>query len=379
MKIYLPVDVIFCASLEEELNRALEAGGYASLCVLTGIGSARKSGLLDRVEQVLKDRGTAYFDAAVNAEPDSDAVDMLAGKIARKKVDAVIALGGGSVMDAAKSAALLAANSRKFEDVEFGTTGLKDALPVLAVPTVSGSGSECTPYAVINNSRTGRKSTIGHRSLFPTSTLICPELSTGVSAFQTASGAFDTLIHCFESHTGAKNNFFADSFAIRGAGLVFAHLCASLKDPGNILHRQKLAEASMCGGAAIAHARTGAIHTLSVALQKYSPLPHGMLNAALFRPVAKLNREHYAGRAMEFMTLCGFRAESDAQAVHVLDEWIRKTYALPETVFSVPEEEIGAVIDRFKQDKGLAEVNPAPMSDPVIEEFISGVIHAQGQ
>ncbi|CCO23589.1 iron-containing alcohol dehydrogenase [Maridesulfovibrio hydrothermalis] len=376
MKINLPVDIIFGSNLHVEAAAVLADHKFDSVYVLTGAGSARESGLLERLCDELKKQGMTCFDGRLSAGPDSDAVDKLAGEIAASKVDAVLALGGGSVIDAAKSAALQAANGCRFSDIEFNTADLQDAVPVIAAPTVSGSGSEVTPYAVINNSKTGRKSTISHNSLFPETALICPEVFTSVSSIQTIAGSFDALIHCFEAYTSTRSNELANAFAVRGAYLIFDNLKAALSSPEDVGARKALAEASMFGGIAITHARTGAIHTLSAALQKYTQLPHGLLNAALLPAVTELNENHYSGKVKEFMSACGFSVRTDAGGIVKLAGWISQFFPPVDNPFDIPGRDAYSIIERFKEDKGLLEVNPAPLPERTINAFITGIIDA---
>lgn len=374
MKIHLPTNITFTFELCFEILKKLDELECYSVCIVTGINSTRKTGLLNKIQTELTKKNISIITYNIPTEPESDSVDILSEKILISGAKAVIALGGGSVIDAAKSAALQSANRLKFTDIEFGTANLEKALPLIAAPTVSGSGSEVTPYSVINNSRTGRKSTVYHESLFPCTAFIDPNIFTTVSKKQTLAGALDSLIHCLEAYTSTQSEILINAFAVQGASLVLSNLQNVLNNPQAREGRKALAEASILGGAAISHVRTGAMHTLSVALQKYSKLPHGMLNAALLPAVLKFNVDHYCGKLANFISACGFATTNDQEAAEILIDLLSNYISFNEKPFSVPEKEISAVVDRVRQDKGLSAVNARPLSDTSISEFVISIV-----
>ncbi|WP_291325692.1 iron-containing alcohol dehydrogenase [Desulfovibrio sp. UCD-KL4C] len=373
MTINLPTNIIFTSDTCIEISKKLDELNCCSACIVTGMNSTRKTGLLDLIQTELAKKNISHITHSISAEPESNSVDVLSEKILASNSTAVIALGGGSVIDASKSAALQSINKLKFSNIEFGTTNLNNALPIIAVPTVSGSGSEITPYSVINNSQTGRKSTIYHKSLFPCTTIIDQNIFVTVSRKQTLAGALDILVHCLEAYTSAQSQILINAFAIQGASLVFSNLQTVLDNPQDIEARRALAEASLYGGASIAHVRTGAMHTLSVALQKYSKLPHGMLNATLLPAVLSFNIDHYRGKLANFISACGFAATKDQEAADILTKLLSNYISFEESPFSVPEEAILSVVDRVKQDQGLLQVNARPLSDTIINELVTSI------
>ncbi len=373
MKIYLPTNIVFTSDLCLEILNKLDELECYSACIVTGMNSTHKTGLLDLIQSELAKKNISHITYSISAEPESDSVDILSEKILTSNSTAVIALGGGSVIDASKSAALQSINRLKFADIEFGTADLNNALPIIAVPTVSGSGSEITPYSVINNSQTGRKSTIYHESLFPCTAIIDQNVFATVSKKQTLAGALDTLVHCLEAYTSTQSEILINAFAVQGASLVFSNLQKVLDNPQDIEGRKALADASLYGGASIAHVRTGAMHTLSVALQKYSKLPHGMLTATLLPAVLRFNINHYRGKLASFMSACGFSTTKDQEAADILIKLLSNYISFEASPFSVPKEAILSVVGRVKQDQGLLQVNAKPLSDASIRELVTNI------
>lgn len=307
-------------------------------------------------------------------EPSSEAVDRLAAQ-ADPQTELIIAIGGGSTLDAAKGVALLLGSGGEIADYEFGQRSIDRVVPIWAVPTTCGSGSEVTPYAVINNSKTGRKFTLGYSDLQPQRAIVDPHLLRGLAPQTFVSGCLDAFIHAFEARLSTRHNPLIDPLAESAMQLIWQHLATRGLLPQDDRVWDALAQASLYGGLSIAHTRTGLVHTLSVALAKYSSEPHGLLNARLLPYVLSFNQCAYAGHLARLMTkITGQAMRDDQQAAAILSNWLAEI--IPGDFVLAPAASAGltALADRVEQDKGLPGVNPRSINRENLISLLGEVV-----
>jgi len=361
---------------------AFSAGAFVAdppsvkqLLLVVGEGLEQQTGL------------AACYAGAVNAakvqiclrpagEPDSDGLDRLCSEV-REQPELIVAIGGGSTIDAAKGLALLLGSGGKIAEYEFGQRSIEKVVPLWAIPTTCGSGSEVTPYAVINNSRTGRKFTLADPRLLPQRAIVDPQLLHGLSPDSFSAGVFDAFIHALEAWLNRQGNLF-EPLAEATLRIILNSWPGTPQLIPSAAELAGYARASLYGGLSIAHSRTGLIHTLSVAFARYVELPHGALNAVLTPFVLRFNQAYYHGRLAELLTrLCPERHWDDAAAVDFLCRWfeVRLSGAGSKLPVQVERSElIAGLADRVEQDKGLAAVNWRPLERTSLEGLIAEVI-----
>lgn len=311
-----------------------------------------------------------------SGEPESDNLDALFAQMA-PDTDAVLGIGGGSSLDTAKFLAMLAVSGGRAADYDLGRRPVTGALPLYLVPTTMGSGSEATPYAVAANSATRRKFTIGHPALFPAASWVDPSWCLGVNQATLIAGALDTLVHCLEAALNARRHPLAEPMAETGMALVLAALPRALREGLDAPLAEALARASLYGGMAIAHSRTGLVHTLAVALAEYLPTSHGALNGALLPAVLAFNTGHYEGRLARLVGRVTHSTPADDDAaIRKLLDWLQPL--LPD---SPPWRErdwspadCDHLLERVLQDKGLPGVNPRPLDRATLARLIQGIV-----
>ena len=227
--------------------------------------------------------------------------------------DAVVGVGGGSVLDVAK---LLAALSERSQHVEkFFGNGLIKArkLQLICIPTTSGTGSEVSPNAILLDSADGEKKGIISPYLLPDATLVDADLTMTLPAKITAETGMDALCHCIEAYMNVNANPVTDTFALRGIVLIYKNLLKAVKDGRNRPAREAMAIASMMGGLCLGPVNTCGVHALSYGLAGKYHLPHGLANALLLPAVMTFNRPSSAGRFARMAKAMGLSLTGDTQ------------------------------------------------------------------
>lgn len=241
---YIPTRLLFGAGKLKELHLQ-KMPGKRALLVLSRGKSAKESGALKRTEEELAAADVSYalFDE-IEANPLKDTVMRGAACARREGCDFILALGGGSVMDASKAIAAMATNAGDVWDYISGGTGKgktleKDPLPLIAVTTTAGTGSEVDAWGVISNPETNEKIGFGGDDrLFPVLALVDPQLMLTVPPQYTAYQGFDALFHSTEVHIGKFSNGVSDMFtkaAIEGDSRIPASCCCRRERLGSAL------------------------------------------------------------------------------------------------------------------------------------------------
>lgn len=278
---YVPTKALFGAGELNNLHKQALPGRRAMLVISNG-KSTRVNGYLARTEEQLTKAGVEYFIFdKVEANPLKSTV-MAGGAFAREHgCDFVVALGGGSVMDASKAIALMAANGGDLWDyVQSGTGGRKtperDPLPIVAITTTAGTGSETDSGGVITNPETHEKTGIVSEKFFPAVAIIDPELMTSVPPKFTAYQGFDALFHSTEGYISNKANLMSDMVAITAIENVGRNLAATVRDGKDIDARAKVAFGNYLSGIQMCVGCCTSEHSLEHAMSAYhQELPHG--------------------------------------------------------------------------------------------------------
>lgn len=262
--------------------------------VVTDPGLAR-SDVMDRVLAVFGAHAPAVFDRTPQ-NPDEDAVMAAAALYAERGCDGLIAVGGGSPIDLAKGAALMATHAAPLEQYAVIQGGLAKITakiaPVIAVPTTAGTGSEVGRAALITL-RDGRKLGFISPHMIPKVAVCDPELTLGLPAGLTAATGMDALTHCIETYLSPRVNPPADAIALDGASRAARWIRTAVAEGGNRDARWNMMMASLQGGLTFQKG-LGAVHSMSHPLGglKSPLLHHGTLNAVILPAVLRYNRSH---------------------------------------------------------------------------------------
>jgi alcohol dehydrogenase len=217
----------------------------------------------------------------VKPNPRDEDVYLAALVIKENNIGAVVAIGGGSTIDTAKTAALLATHGGKVNDYAGWAKVPGPVLPLVVIPTTAGSGSEATCWAVITDSRSHNKLAIGDRHLAPAVALVDPALTLSLPANLTAATGMDVLTHAIEAYLSALSSPVNDLLALEAIRLVAANLRQVVTNGDDLDAREAMMLASTLGGIVINNADVAGVHCLSESMGSLYDAPHGLLNAIL--------------------------------------------------------------------------------------------------
>ncbi|MCE7699625.1 MAG: iron-containing alcohol dehydrogenase, partial [Methanobacterium paludis] len=289
---YVPTRILFGAGELNNLHEQKMPGKKAMVVTSSG-KSTKENGYLVRTEEQLKIAcvKTVLFDK-VESNPLKSTV-MVGSAIARENdCDFIVALGGGSCIDASKAIALMATNGGDYWDyIPSGTGKGKEIqnkpLPLMAITTTAGTGSEADPGTVITNEETQEKTGYLHDDLFPVVSIVDPELMVSVPPKYTAYQGFDALFHSLEGYISNGGNILSDMYALAAIENVGLNLAKAVKDGNNLGAREKVAFGSTISGLVMSVGATTSQHSLEHAMSAFhQELPHGagliMLSKAYF-------------------------------------------------------------------------------------------------
>lgn len=280
----LPGRIVFGPGAAADVAVAASQFGSRAL-VVTGSSPHRVASVFEGIA----DR--AVFTVA--GEP--DVAQARAAVAAGRGADVVVAVGGGSVIDCGKAAAMLLANGGDpmdyIEVVGRGQPITVPSLPLIAVPTTAGTGAEVTANAVLAVPEHGVKASLRSPLMLPRLAVVDPELTLGCPPAVTAAAGMDALTQCLEPYVSNKANPVTDGWAATGLQRAARGLLRAYRDGSDLGARTDMALASLLGGMALANAKLGAVHGFAGVLGGMSGAPHGALCAALLVPVCRANLE----------------------------------------------------------------------------------------
>lgn len=282
---YLPTRIIFGEHALPS-SQAQIAGLGSKALIVTGKSSAARSGALDELLNFLAVQNPVIYDG-INENPHLESVVMGADLMREQDCDYVIGIGGGSPLDAAKAISLAAANKLGIDDI-YRTDLFKRAFPIVAVPTTSGTGSEATQYAVLTDSRIGKKAGWGHALAFPALAIVDPRYTLSLSYHVTLNTAIDALSHLLEGLYSRLREPLIFPLIHKGIELIVKHLPIALKDPQNLEARTALSQASLYGGMTIAQGSTTLQHSIGYPLTTAFNVPHGLANGIVMKQMMEL-------------------------------------------------------------------------------------------
>jgi len=217
----------------------------------------------------------------LSREPEPEDIDSASAIVRDAGVQAVLAIGGGSVIDLGKAVAALAAQHPMYpvrvylEDIGEGRVLERDPLPFIAVPTTAGTGSEATKNAVISSRREGFKKSLRDRRMLADVVIIDPELTVALPAHLTAWTGMDALTQLIEAYTSCRAQPVTDALALQGISATHL-LPQAVANGSNRAAREEMALAAYLSGLCLANAGLGAAHGMAAALGSFSPIPHGL-------------------------------------------------------------------------------------------------------
>ncbi len=257
----------------------------------TGRRAMAEAGVTERCLAALAEAGVdaALFDQ-VEPEPDVTTVDRLREAVRAHGADLVVGLGGGSALDAAKAAAGLAREDEPTAAYHQGKPITRPALPNIAIPSTSGTGSEMTTNSVLTDRRRQVKTSIRADGLIPAVAIVDPEVTRSSPPFVTATSGVDALVQAIESYLARGATPLTEALSVRAMEELAAALPAVVQRGEDLALRTRAAWGSAMAGLALANARLGAAHALAHPLGARFSVPHGLACGVLLAPVLEFNR-----------------------------------------------------------------------------------------
>jgi len=284
----LPTRIEFGPGVARRVGEEAAAFGRRAL-VVTDHG-VREAGVIDPLFGDLRRCGLEYFEFAdVEANPRVATVEKAAAVAVEHGADVVVAVGGGSVLDTAKVAAAIASHGGGVFDYEGSDKVPGPVIPVLALPTTSGTGSEVTCWAVITDESRHYKMAVGSPHLAPRVALVDPALTVTVPPAMTAGTGSDALSHAVEAYTARCSSPMSDALALYAIELVGLTLERAVNDGSDLEARCGMAMASLAAGIALGNADTSAGHAMAEALGGVFDTPHGLACGICLPWVLRLN------------------------------------------------------------------------------------------
>jgi alcohol dehydrogenase len=331
------------------LGQAIAGFGHAKILIVTDEIIA-KLGLLKDLTDALDAGGVKYvvFDEITPDAP----IPLVERGIAfyrRNRCDAIVAFGGGSSMDASKAIAVSIANPGKsLRSLAGYFKGLRSPVPVYAVPTTAGTGSEVTVAAVVSDPERQSKLVIVDTRIVPRMAALDPNLMTGLPPHITAATGMDALTHAVESFLGQWATPYTDGLALTAVGLIFENLRTAYSDGKNLEAREKMALASTYAGMAFTRANVGYVHAIAHQFGGRYHTPHGLANAIMLPHVLKFSAPAVTPRLAKLAVRArlGLAHESDkVLAQRFLDAVVElnRDLGIPETLEALREADIPAL------------------------------------
>ena len=269
------------------LGQALCGFGHRKILIVTDRVVA-EMGLLDSLTKALSEGGTAHvvFDQITPDAP-IPLIEKGMAFYGKQGCDAIVAFGGGSPMDAAKTIALAVANKKHPRQLVGYFRGLHAPAPIYAVPTTAGTGSEVTVAAVVSDPQTNKKLVIADTRLVPAMAALDPALMTGLPRHVTASTGMDALTHAVEAFIGQWSTGYTDRMALAAVGMIYDNLRLAYRSGKNLAAREQMSLAATYAGLAFTRANVGYVHAIAHQLGGKYHTPHGLANAIMLPHVLR--------------------------------------------------------------------------------------------
>jgi len=307
----------------------------------------KKLGVLKKIMDSLVERDilvTEFLD--VEANPSIETVEKAKEVFVKSDAKLIIAVGGGSPMDVAKAVAILGTNEGNIRDYEGLEKVLKDTIPLIAVPTTAGTGSEVTAFSVITDKLNNYKLTVASKKIIPQYAILDPTLITSLPRLVAASTGIDALVHAIESYTSKAANSYTEAMAEKAISLIGKNLKKFVNDRNDMEAASNMLLASTYAGISFAGARLGNVHAMAHPLGGFFDIPHGIANAVLLPHVLEFNSSIDNEKYKKMYYLLTEKSVEDFKVSKLIDEI--KTLLKDLSIF-YSLSELGATADKIDE------------------------------
>ncbi len=359
--------------------------------IVTGAKSFCNSQQWETLQSQLTKSSINFTLFNVSDEPSTSLIDQAVSEFKNLSIEVVVAIGGGSVLDAAKAiAGLLPFGNSILDHLEGVGAGIEyngPALPFIAVPTTAGTGSEATKNAVISErGPKGYKKSFRHETLVPKLAIVDPELLSSCSSIQIAANGMDAFTQLIESYVSTRSNNFTDTLALDGIksvieGFLFAWHGGETENAK--FGRNKMAYASLLSGITLAQVGLGSVHGLASPLGAFFPIPHGVVCGTLLAEATQVNITAIQQRDQTNIALKKYEKigklmcndfklsenESLSKLVDILNKWT-ELFELPKlSKYGVTKNDFQKIITDSRGSS--MQTNPVVLLDSEIESILN--------
>ncbi len=377
--------LIFGAGERKRLIGLLDNFPPGPVALFTGRSIASSEQGKELIAAVQKARQTSLF--TLSGEPSPAVVDGAALQCRKEKAAVVVALGGGSVIDAAKAVAAMSCEEGGVKDFLEGVGSSEPSgrtLPLIALPTTSGTGSEATKNAVISDRAEGYKKSLRHDNYIPPVALVDPELTLSCPRSVTIACGLDAFSQLLESYFSTKSSVLTDTLAFEGLSRLsrsFLPVCG--EKASDVDGRSDLAYAAYLSGITLANAGLGTVHGIAGPMGGLFDIPHGVACGLLVKPVlditlrkiaVKWQTERWEGKIKRVATLLSGKPVNTYQGavdslLSFLENWTGQLEIKPLRHYGIGEEDFGRII--LKSDN---KNNPYELTAEEMEQVLLAVL-----
>lgn len=354
-ELLVPNRVIYGRDTFREVGRQAKTLGTKALIVSDPV--MENIGLVARCEQYLREAGLPLATyTRVDTEPTDVHVKEALDVCRSEQCDVIVAIGGGSSIDAAKAVAVMMTNEGTISDyVGNAKMFTKKPVPLIAIPTTAGTGSEVTKVTVIIDTKTDVKMMISQPALLPAVAIVDPLLTVSCPPSVTAATGVDALCHSIEAYISRRAHPVTDVLALSAIEAIIGHLRRAYENGQDIEAREKMAIAAMKAGMAFSNASVTLVHGMSRPIGALFHVPHGVSNAMLLPGVLEFTKESAIERLAVIARLINpqLKDVSDAEAADALVEEVKqlcrdlhipnmKTWGIDKTAFDKAVDKMAA-------------------------------------
>jgi alcohol dehydrogenase class IV len=362
-----------------QLCTAIGQLGYKKILIVTD-AMLVKIGLLDNIKKALDKQGIAYviYDGVL---PDPTYAQVEAGLeiLKSNQCQAVLAVGGGSPIDASKAIAARATNDKPLKKMAGLFKVFRAPLPLFAIPTTAGTGSEVTIVSVVSDPVTHQKTPIIDPKLVPTMAALDGSMMLGLPPSVTAATGMDALTHAIESYISVNATPETDAYGLAATRLIMENLATAVKDGGNFQARQNMAMASYYAGLAFTKASVGYVHAIAHNFGALYATPHGLANSIVLPHILDYSKDSIVDRLAQLAEVSGLKTggESSQQLADRFIGKIRsmlKEFGIPEHLDALKKEDIPKIAKMALEEAHLNYPVPKYMTQSTCESMLDDMV-----
>ena len=377
---WLQTETRFGEGVVQQLPETLKQWGVSRVCAVID-GGVRSNEHVNQLKEDLQNAfGSVFVAESDVAEPDYDYLDQFKSQFT-PDYDVMIAIGGGSTLDLAKATSVLIANPGPAISYR-GFNLVKNAgIPVVAIPSTAGTGSEITPNAVFTDKKEMRKLGINTNLYVPKLALLDPLMTISCPRSVTTSSGVDAVVHTLESYVAKRTNPLSRMFAREAFRLLFHNLPAVVSDPQNVGLRAKVQRGAYCAGIGLMNSGAGPAGALSYPLGVHFQVPHGIAGGVFVARIARFNAERgYTDYAELYDLIEGadLSLSPEEKSLRFCDEMDRMLLSLeiPNTLgtFGVKSSDVPMLAEQTMLLAGALEQNPVSFGIAEVRNVLGSMV-----